>query len=161
MAQPAKSPSCDYQLRPVARADREYLWQLTQDSYRDHIDNLWGWDDAWQREHFVTRLEDTSSAHHIIEVDSRPVGYLELRHDEICIQINNIEITPARQGQGLGAKLIQDLKKQALFEGKSVFLQVFKINTRAAAFYVQMGFVTEGSNETHYLMRWTPETQTV
>ncbi|OZI37267.1 hypothetical protein CAL29_02235 [Bordetella genomosp. 10] len=68
-----------------------------------------------------------------------------------------VQIAPARQGQGWGAALIGRLLERAAAEGRSVVLHVLKTNP-ARRLYERLGFAVEGEsgNGLEYVMRWRP-----
>ncbi len=67
-----------------------------------------------------------------------------------------VQIAPARQGQGWGAALIRRLQERAATENRAVILHVLKTNP-ARRLYERLGFVIEGEalDGLEYVMRWT------
>jgi ribosomal protein S18 acetylase RimI-like enzyme len=141
-------------LRPATLKDRDWLYDLHRSAFREYVEQIWGWDESWQRrrfdEHFAPELTQVAL------IDGEAVAMLqwEDRGDEIFLR--QIAVLPALQGQGIGRALLDGLLARAAASGKGVALQVFRINLRARALYERLGFVVSGESETHVTMRWSP-----
>ncbi len=84
------------------------------------------------------------------------VGILASRRTEAELVIASIQLLPEHQSRGIGTFLIGVLLGEARDEGRSVALQVLKVNGRARQLYERLGFSTAGETDTHYLMKATP-----
>jgi hypothetical protein len=56
--QPSASADADlahspYQLRPATAADYDFLYQLKVAALKEYVAATWGWDEAYQRQHFA------------------------------------------------------------------------------------------------------------
>ena len=143
-----------YALSKISDHDYDFLWQLNEETLRDHIEVIWGWDEKTQRVHFHDRLKRNTDKKLILIHDLR-VGCLELSETDEMIDIVNIQILSKHQGKGLGGRVVLDLIDQATSKGLDVKLEVFKVNTRALYFYQKMNFQIVGSTETHWHLRWS------
>ena len=85
-------------------------------------------------------------------VDGLAVGLLRVSERESAVFIDQVEITPKYQSQGIGTSLINDL----LARGRPVELGVLKVNVDARRLYERLGFRVIGETETHYHMRAEP-----
>jgi ribosomal protein S18 acetylase RimI-like enzyme len=137
-------------LRPALPADAEFLYQLLKASLQEYVDQTWGWNEQWQRDHFQQKFDPSRSQ--IILLEREAIGVIAVDEREKEIFLSNIQILPAYQGRGVGSYLIQSLLEKARAEGKDVTLQVLKVNP-ARALYQRLGFVIVGQSETHYQMR--------
>lgn len=128
----------DVTLRPASNQDREFLYALHCSTMREAIEQTWGWDDAWQRTDFEERL--AAFAVSVIEAEARPVGslWLELKPGELYI--HDLEVTPARQGRGIGTAVVGMVIEQGARQGLPVVLSVLSVNPRARALYERLGF---------------------
>lgn len=142
-----------YTLRPATLGDYVFLETLHAATMRDVVVQVWGWDAAEQQALF--RRDFDPSCSQIVVVDGEDAGVLvlEKRDDEWFLA--NIQIAPAHQSRGLGARLIGTLLAEARAAGLPVTLQVLTVN-RARRLYERLGFVTTGLTETHVLMRAVP-----
>jgi ribosomal-protein-alanine N-acetyltransferase len=88
----------------------------------------------------------------LLEQDGHPTGLaigMLLPPDEA--EILNIAIRPARQGQGLGAQLLQALLDHFRQQGiRRVFLEVRQSNLPARQLYQKLGFVSTGQRKNYY-----------
>ena len=85
-------------------------------------------------------------------VDGLAVGLLRVSESESAVFIDQVEIVPDYQGQGIGTSLINNL----LALGRPVELGVLKVNVDARRLYERLGFRVTGDTETHYHMRAEP-----
>ena len=138
-----------YSLRQVTDSDYDYLYQLKVSCLKEYITATWGWDEAFQKEHFARHFNPNNSQ--IIVVDGVDVGELSVqdRVDELIL--SRILIQPAYQGRGLGTTIIRDLQKEARTREVPLTLQVLKVNP-AHKLYKRLGFQIVEASETHYLM---------
>ena len=149
------TPAPPYKIRPMVSGDHDFLSQVHEESFREYIEKLWGWDADWQREHFKVQLEDPDREHYVIEVQGESAGYLRLREEIDTLFVDNIQIKAESQGLKIGTAIFQQLKQRAQAENIDLCLRVFTINSRAFAFYKKLGFVEEKRDETHTVMRWS------
>lgn len=140
-----------WELRAVTEADREFLRDLHRATLRDYVDQVWGWDDAQQREMFDARWDP--APRRIIRLDGRDVGTLtvETKRDEVFLA--DIGILPEFQSRGLGSSVIRRVLADADASGLPVRLQVLRPNP-ARRLYERLGFVvTEESPERYTMLR--------
>jgi ribosomal protein S18 acetylase RimI-like enzyme len=135
------------ELRPATPADSEFCYALRQVALRPYIEATWGWDDAVQRG-FHERGFDPAATQ-IIMADGRDVGRFVVDRGPDETFLGLIELLPAYQGQGIGARLIREL----IAEGRPIRLEVLAANTRAYALYQRLGFRETGRTETKVHMR--------
>jgi ribosomal protein S18 acetylase RimI-like enzyme len=139
-------------IRRPARADeREWLFQLHKAVMRERVESLFGpWDDERQRERFSTR--DPRNTTEIIEADGVRAGAIHWRITDGSLYIDLIEVRPEFQSRGIGGQVLLAACREAAASGMDATLQVRKGNP-ARRLYERLGFVTDGSTETHFLMR--------
>ena len=97
--------------------------------------------------HMEVLLEDDGVREHV-------VGYLVAMEGVDEVHLLNITVAPARQGQGLGTRLLTSLcqwsrKRQAQW----VWLEVRASNTRAQQLYQQVGFKRVGERKNYYPLK--------
>jgi ribosomal protein S18 acetylase RimI-like enzyme len=141
-----------YRLRPVTEADREWLYELKVDAYRDVIERQFGsWADQLQRQIFDASWNlETSS---VISVGQTDVGLLvvEDRPDELWLA--EIQLGRTARGHGLGSRIVEDLLNRARAAGKPLRLNVLCENHRARRLYESLGFARIGETDEHYVMQ--------
>jgi ribosomal protein S18 acetylase RimI-like enzyme len=136
--------------RPVIEGDRASLWQAYQEALRSHIEEIWGWDEDWQRAYFDKALLDAST--HIVEVGGQFAGYVQLDLGaEVYLRM--LILLPAFQSRGIGARLLGELLAASQARGSTMFLRVFRTNGQARQFYEREGWVVATDEGDFVLMR--------
>ena len=141
-------------LRSIKADEFSILFEIHRCVFHSHIEKIWGWDERWQRENFAA--ECAAAATSVIEVDGRIAGYIQLRESESEIYVQNIAISPAFQGKGIGSQLLGNLQSKAQARMVPVCLGVFQTNRLAQNLYERLGFRVVGETRTHVEMRWEP-----
>ena len=88
-----------YRLRPVTEQDKEWLYALKIDAYRDVVERQFGWwDEDLQRRMFEDAWQPAAAR--VIVVSGRDVGLLELANREgtLWIAEHSTEQHGARSG---------------------------------------------------------------
>jgi ribosomal protein S18 acetylase RimI-like enzyme len=138
-----------YTLRPATEADRDVLYHLHAATIKEYVEQIWGWDDAFQEARFHQRFDPDVCQ--VIVVDGEDVGVLQVERREGEVFLGNIRIAPDRQRRGLGTAVIRDVLAQAACDGLPVALQVLKGNP-AKGLYERLGFAVVKETATHYVM---------
>lgn len=135
----------EFELRPGRESDREPLYALHCATMRDVIVRTWGWDEAWQRDHFDGRFDPSHVS--IVSVDGRDVGalWLDTRPGELYVA--ELQIAPEMQGRGLGSAVLNGVVATAVTRGACVTLQVLDLNVRARRLYERLGFYVTGDRD--------------
>ena len=140
--------------RPARPEDYEFLWGLHCHTIRPYVEQTWGWDEAWQRQHFQERF--SLEKREIIEADGTPIGGIAVERHEDHIFLALIEIAPQVQGQEMGTKLIRELLVEADRRCLPVKLQVLRTNTPARRLYERLGFVVVRETDERCFMARPP-----
>lgn len=143
----------DLRLRKATSADRDWLYDLHRSALGPYVEQIWGWDEAWQTRHFDEHF--VPDRIQIALLGSEAVGMLQWEERGAVIYIRQIAVLPEHQNRGVGRAILERLCSRSAEEEKDVSLQVFKINERARRLYERLGFVVDGESETHYSMRWS------
>lgn len=146
--------SPDFELREANAADSEVIFALYEDLFRSHIEEIWGWNDAWQRSNFA---EEWESAHTlIVHREGGIVGYLQTRPEPGFVYVLSLALAPAAQGRGIGTAIMAGLKASAEEKGEGVKLSVFRTNPRALNLYGRLGFQVTETTDAFSRMEWLP-----
>jgi ribosomal protein S18 acetylase RimI-like enzyme len=137
-------------IRRASIDDRDRLYAVHRAALGPYVAELWGWDEDWQAEHFAKRFDPHRVQ--VIECDGYLAGFFITIEDGGGTMLSTIEIEPQWQGRGLGTAIINGLVANAQAGGKSVRLQVFKVNHRAHDLYRRLGFVKTGETATYVLL---------
>ena len=85
-----------------------------------------------------------------VQMDGKIVAYFHLDDQAEQIELDDLYVLPQFRGKGIGTKI---LERTFDFTEKTIFLYVFKENTRAISLYERMGFqVTEDVSPTRCIM---------
>jgi ribosomal protein S18 acetylase RimI-like enzyme len=142
-------------LRAATEQDKEFLYALLKATMREYVEELWGWDEAWQRAHFLEHVDPARSQ--IVVLDGVDIGVLTLEERQTEVFLGQIYILPAYQNQGIGTRLIRSVLDDAFAQELPVALRVLKSNPSARRLYERLGFEESDETETHHIMRAVPD----
>ncbi len=135
-------------LQSIGKEDTPYMWKVYTDSMKPHIEQIWGWDEKWQKSDFSQSLikYDTS----IITCEGAPVGYVQFKLNNEDVYINMLILEAEYQNKGIGADLLSII--HAKHTNKRMVLKCFKINHKAYQFYLKNNFELFDEDENFYLL---------
>jgi ribosomal protein S18 acetylase RimI-like enzyme len=139
--------------RPATPDDEEFLYQLLKATMRGYVDQIWGWDEDWQRAYFHMRFDPAKNQ--IVVLDDQDVGVISVEWREDVVHLCTLFILPEYQGRGIGTQLISALQAAASREGLPMTLRVLKVNP-AKRLYERLGFMVVEEDEARYVMKTTP-----
>ena len=142
-------------LRKARASDSEFIFTVKKAAFQEYVEQVWGWDDSYQRELHNRRFAAQDVC--IIQFCGVDVGFLAISHTSDMLKVNQIFILPEYQERGIGSACMTRIIDNANLEGKSVVLQVLKVNTRGIALYQRLGFTIVGESTTHVQMEKLPE----
>jgi ribosomal protein S18 acetylase RimI-like enzyme len=142
------------EIRPAGPTDFDRLYEIHRAALGPYVTQVWGWDEAWQRNHFKEFLD--ANGIDLLLRDGAVIGFTHVVESPDQIMLSSIEIDPHCQGRGIGTAVINDLIVSARQTSRSVRLQVLKVNRRARELYVRLGFTSAGDTATHVQMSFTP-----
>lgn len=146
----------DIATRQAYESDYQWLFELKVASMHDYIDQIYGWNDAVQKEFFDSCFNPSDLT--VITVDGIVAGMFELAKEKDGYFLRRIEIHPTFHNKGIGSYIIQEIISQAASEGENVNLRVFKINP-AQNLYKRLGFELVKETATHYKMAYHHKTR--
>ena len=142
-------------LRKAHTNDSEFVFIVKEAAFREYVEQVWGWDDSYQRELHNRRFAAQDVC--IIQFREVDVGFLAISHTSDTFKVNQLFIRSEYQGKGIGSACMTRIIDDANLEQKPVVLQVLKVNTRGIAFYQRLGFTIAGESATHVQMEKLPE----
>ncbi len=137
--------------RKAHTSDSEFVFTVKKAAFREYVEQVWGWDDNYQRELHNRRFAAQDVC--IIQFRGTDVGFLSTSSTPDTLKVNQLFILPEYQGRGIGSACMMGIVDDARLEGKSVALQVLKVNTRGTAFYQRLGFLIVDESSTHLQMK--------
>ena len=142
-------------IRKAHANDSEFVFTVKKAAYREYVEQVWGWDDNYQRER--QNKEFASHDFHIIQFCGTDVGFFITLCTSDTIKVNQIFILPEYQRRGIGSACMTRIIDNANLEQSSVVLQVLKVNTRGIALYQRLGFKIVGQDSIYFQMEKLPE----
>lgn len=141
-------------LRKASREDLPFLIALREQTMAGYLKEAGM---PTEREHFIQRIQDKFDDAYIILNHSDAVGLFKfffLPSEQVWF-VGQIQVSPAFQGQGIGAQLLSALIRHANDQHKSVRLKVLK-NNPARRLYEQVGFKVVGETHQEFVMETPP-----
>ena len=142
-------------IRKAQTSDSEFVFIVKEAAYREYVEQVWGWDDSYQRERH--NKEFASHDFRIIQFRGTDVGFLITSCTSDTLKVNQIYILPEYQGKGIGSACLTRIIDDANLEQRSVVLQVLKVNTRGIVLYKRLGFTIVGEDSIYFQMEKLPE----
>ena len=139
-----------YLLRDASDKDIDFLLDLRRETIKSYIDDIWGWDEAFQRKEFVENF--CSDLNKIITLDGVDIGVLEKNESAYELNITELELLSAFQGKGIGSLILKDQIRKANDMKKTINIGTFMSNIDAIRLYKKLGFRIIDETETHVLM---------
>jgi len=135
-----------YKYRRAGAADKEAIYNIYSSVMRQFISDIWGWDEAWQRDDFEKYYIPANIT--VIEGGAEIIGYAQVEEKDAEWFIRMLAVLPDHRLKGIGTEIIQELIRSKRRKGKQLRLEVFRINSAAQSFYKRLGFraVDEDAN---------------
>ena len=86
----------------------------------------------------------------MINIDNKVVGYLLIQNKDDGILLDEIYIEEEYRNKGVGSNIIKNI----LSNNNTVYLWVYKLNTRAIFLYKKLGFIIVDETETRNYMKY-------
>lgn len=148
---PIRTPP-HFVLRPIPAEQSELAYTITREAMRAYVEQTWGpWIEADQRERHAQAFRPGTQDFIVVRDEVLGLRHIEWRQTHLYLA--RLYLRPAAQGRGLGSAVLRDLQQQARAVGRSIELQVLKVNTGAQRFYARHGFQQVGERERHWLLR--------
>jgi ribosomal protein S18 acetylase RimI-like enzyme len=125
---------------------------LFRAAFHAHIQEIWGWDESWQRSNFEEEFASAETS--VIEDGGRIIGYFQILNEDDRIYLLDLVISAELQGRGIGSGVIKALQQLASARNVPLQLAVFRTNPQAQRLYKRLGFVQVGETEVHVKMCW-------
>lgn len=140
----------NYDLRQSTMEDKEFIYNLKKLVLKEYIDEIWGWDEEYQRKDFEMYYNPVNNK--IITCNNSDIGILETSEDNDEIHIIEIAILPEYQGNSIGTNVLKQIIDNSKATDKRVKIGCFKINREAKKLYIKLGFKQIEETLTHYIL---------
>jgi len=143
----------DYQLRPVTNADSDFICMLMKICFSKFVTEMFGaWDQSVQME--IIKIKFLNADSKIIQKDNVDIGLLIVIRGENEIEISQFAILPQYRYIGLSARIVEDIKAEALRNDIPIKLRVLIKNLYAIKFWKAASFSVTHQIDTHVYMKW-------
>lgn len=126
-----------------------FFWNNYCDSLRSHIEQIWGWDEEWQKLDFETRWFDCDNR--LIRQNDIDIGYIQTKDLKNEHYIMMLVLLPEFRSCGFGRQLMAQIKASAV--KKYIGLRVFRTNIKALDFYQSQGFINITNEGDFYYLK--------
>jgi ribosomal protein S18 acetylase RimI-like enzyme len=155
--------AADVTLRPATEEDRGVLLEVYAATRVEELDQVqwapgqraWFLSMQFEAQDHEYRRVNPNGLFDVIEVEGRPAGRLYVDRRPGDLRIVDIALLPEFRGRGIGARLIEELQRQAAAEGRIVSIHV-EAHNRAARLYERLGFALAEDLGVYRRMEWTP-----
>lgn len=100
----------------------------------------------WTKEQILSDMQQDNVDYFFVEVDKTAIGFLAIQQLVGELEITNIAVKKAHQGEGWGSQLLAHLDHVDF----PIFLEVRASNTSAQALYQKFGFEVVGKRQRYY-----------
>ena len=100
----------------------------------------------WTKEQILSDMQQDNVDYFFVEVDKSAIGFLAIQQLVGELEITNIAVKKAHQGEGWGSQLLAHLDHVDF----PIFLEVRASNTSAQALYQKFGFEVIGKRQRYY-----------
>jgi ribosomal protein S18 acetylase RimI-like enzyme len=101
-----KPVKMEFTIRKAREEDKEFVYTLNRTVYQDLVIRQFGrWDERWQRQYFEEKW--ARARYSLIEHNGQPIGAIRVTKCLDYHVLNEIQLLPAFQGQGIGSTLIR------------------------------------------------------
>ena len=126
------------QIEQAREEHKSELFAIHEICFKHHIEDIWGWDEEWQRNHFDQEWQ--VGEWRILKESNQVIGYLMWKVKNDHLYLHNISLLPECQGRGLGKLAMEYIQKEADSRGGAIKLSAFRTNERVLKFYLNLGF---------------------
>jgi ribosomal protein S18 acetylase RimI-like enzyme len=129
-------------IRAATAADAWVVRQIVAEAYRHYILRI-GKPPAPMLDDYPARISEGMLW--VIEEGSGVVGIIVLKPQPECLLLDNIAVSPARQGSGLGRRLLAFAEAEAMRHGyREIRLYTHRTMTENQRLYAALGYEETG-----------------
>lgn len=139
-----------YTLIPATDNDFDFMYELKKIVLKEYIEQTWGWNEDFQTRFHKENFTTVNTK--VIKVGHKRVGTVDVREDDRDIFISGLYILPEYQSKGIGSSILLDLQNRAEAGGKSLGLEVLRVNTKAQQLYIRLGLIMTEKDDKKFFM---------
>jgi ribosomal protein S18 acetylase RimI-like enzyme len=134
----------------ASTATRDTLFSLYSLSLRQFIQPIYGWDETFQKQRFVSEYPEENTK--IVLAGEAFAGYVVVAERPDVHHVALLILRPEFQRIGIGQEVMNTVVAEARAAGKAVTLSCFKSNKAAFFFYQLLGFVVQHEEPSFFLL---------
>lgn len=114
----------NYQTRPAAARDFDFAWAAYEPAVKTVIGAHRPWESDQERQRFRSIWSPEETV--IIQVGGEDVGWVSVQASGQTMTITNLALLDAKQRQGVGTEVFNDLVSEARTKGQSLEFSILK-----------------------------------
>ncbi len=134
-------------IRPSTEEDRAFFVRVHNESYRDTIEKMFGWDETLQCKNANKAFDEGGI--NIIYKDGHMVGVVGWLEQPEFLWFKEFFILPEYQGGGLGSNVLEKVKLLSRDINKPIRLRTLKGNLKVKKLYERQGFILDEITDIH------------
>lgn len=138
----------------ATKHDEAVIFDLYCRVMKEHITEIWGWDQEWQENDFMKHFSPENIT--VVREENKAIGYSQIENQGNQLYIRMLLLLPKHQRKGIGSRLLNAVIEKAKAQSKGIALQVFKVNEQAKRFYEHRGFQVQGETPSSFTMVFMP-----
>ena len=143
----------DYKIRFATSDDHDLIYALKTESVRPYVENIWGWDENYQKKDFDSDFSHIKQFN-VIEVEGSFAGFVQYYFEYPYFEVVEIHLLPEYRCKGIGSDILRYLQKVCIAQDRKIRIGCFKENHRAKALYQKLGFMQTEETDTHYILEY-------
>jgi len=147
-----RAAPCVPELRIASPGDSEFAFAARKAAFARYAELAGGWREAEELQLHERRFNPRE--YRIISLSGVDVGVIAAHIEPDHMKLNQLFILPEYQSKGIGYACMRLVFEEARHLGLPIRLRVLKVNPRALAFYLRIGFSAAGETDTHFLLSW-------
>lgn len=144
-------PRNEIHLITLSPGELDEAYQLYRESLFEFIDQVFGWNEAFQQQRFRSSYS-IDSLRWLTDVNSQRIGVLSFLNKDQSLHLSLLLLYQAHLGLGLGSLVMKKLEGLATANGHKITLSTFRENKGAVAFYQKLGYQIDKQDEYFYEM---------
>lgn len=141
-----------FELKLYEEKDRDLYLKLQKEAFEKYVIEFFG---KFNPSVMEKHLEKLKANLFKIMVGKDIAGFVYFKEEKDRITVDVLCLFPEFRNSGLGSQVMRSFTEQSKKLNKPIFLDTFKTNP-AKRFYERHGFVVDGENHSHFIMKYQP-----
>ena len=142
-----------FELKLYEENDKELYLKMQKDAFEKYVIEFFG---EFNPSVMERHLEKMQANLFKIMAKNKIAGFVYFKEEKDRIIVDVLCLFPEYRNYGLGSKVMNSFINKANQINKPIYLDTFKTNP-AKKFYERHGFVVNGENHSHFILKYEPE----